>query len=286
MSLYGRDITDRKRAETQLRLRAGALESAANGIALTDAKGTILWVNRAFAAMTGYAVEELIGGNPRILKSGQHDEAFYRNMWQTISGGRVWHGELVNRRKDGTLYDEEMTITPVPDEDGGHYIAVKQDVSGRKARENQLQHLNRTLQAKSNSSRAMLRATDEASYLQEVCRIIVQDCGQAMVWVGYAQDDAARSVLPVAQAGFDEGYLKTLQITWADEERGRGPTGTAIRTGQPSVCRNMLTDPRSALACRRDQARVRILARPSPADGEQGFWRPDDLCAAVRWFLR
>ncbi len=110
-------------------------------------------------------------------------------------------------------------------------------------REEKLQKLNRTLKALNHSSAARMRATEEAAYLHEVCKNIVEDCGHAMVWIGYAGNDAGRSVRPVASAGFEAGYLETLNITYADTERGRGPTGTAIRTGQTSICRNMLTDP-------------------------------------------
>jgi PAS domain S-box-containing protein len=88
-----------------------------------------------------------------------------------------------------------------------------------------------------------MRATGEASFLQEACRIIQEDCGYKMVWVGLAEDDEAKSVRPVAYAGFEKGYLDSLKITWADAERGRGPTGKAIRTGQPQFCQNMQTDP-------------------------------------------
>ena len=102
---------------------------------------------------------------------------------------------------------------------------------------------NRTLRALHNSSQALIRATDEASYLQEVCRIVVEDCGHAMVWIGFAEDDVDKTIRPVAYSGFEEGYLETLRLTWADTERGRGPKGMAIRTGQIAICRNMLTDP-------------------------------------------
>ena len=107
----------------------------------------------------------------------------------------------------------------------------------------ELGRLNRTLKALSDSGQAMTRADDESGYLREVCRIVQRDCGYAMVWIGYAQADAGRTIRPVAQAGFDEGYLETLQLTWADAERGRGPTGTAVRTGRPAACPNMQTDP-------------------------------------------
>ena len=89
----------------------------------------------------------------------------------------------------------------------------------------------------------LVRATDETELLQAVCRLVVEAGGYRMAWVGFAEQDEARSVRPVAQAGFEAGYLETANITWADTERGRGPTGTAIRTGQPVIARNILTDP-------------------------------------------
>ena len=112
----------------------------------------------------------------------------------------------------------------------------------RKLGEAKLQKLNRTLKALSASSRAMMHAVDEQKYLEEVCRNFVRDCGYELVWIGFAEDDENKSVRPLAQAGFEEGYLDTLNISWADNERGRGPTGTAIRTKKPCICADMLTD--------------------------------------------
>ncbi len=110
----------------------------------------------------------------------------------------------------------------------------------------ELRRRNRTLHALGHSNRALVHAQTEAELLEEVCRIIVHDCDYAMVWIGYAENDEARSVRPVASAGFEAGYLETLHVTWADTERGRGPTGTAIRTGRPCQCTDMLTDPKFA----------------------------------------
>ncbi len=107
----------------------------------------------------------------------------------------------------------------------------------------ELLQLNRTLNAHSKSSKAMMRVADEMQYLNEVCKIIVEDCGHRMVWVGYAQNDREKSVKSVASYGIDEDYIEHLNITWEDTERGRGPTGTAIRTGKAVQCKNMLTDP-------------------------------------------
>jgi len=134
------DITGRKSIEEHLRVQTTALDAAANAIVITDYNGTIQSANPAFTALTGYTAQEVVGQNPRILKSGKQDEAFYRNLWQTISSGQVWNGELTNRRKDGSLYVEEMTITPLRNADGviARYIGIKQDVSGRNRAEAKL----------------------------------------------------------------------------------------------------------------------------------------------------
>ncbi|MCE0499231.1 MAG: PAS domain S-box protein [Methylacidiphilales bacterium] len=133
------NVTERKRVEAQLRLQSSALEAAANSIVITDSKGIVEWANAAFTTSTGYSVPEAIGKNPRLLKSGKQDEKFYQNLWKTISSGKVWHGEVINRRKDGTLYNEEMTITPIRNPAGEieHFIAVKQDITERKKSEAQ-----------------------------------------------------------------------------------------------------------------------------------------------------
>ena len=132
-----RDITERKRTEAALGLLNAALDAAANTVVIADPSGNITWVNAAFTALTGYTAQEVMGKNMRILKSGKQEEAFYRNLWQTISSGQVWRGELINRRKNGSLYTEEMTVTPVRHGDGtiARYIAIKLDVSERKQAE-------------------------------------------------------------------------------------------------------------------------------------------------------
>jgi two-component system, cell cycle sensor histidine kinase and response regulator CckA len=128
----------RASAEQQLRLQAAALEAAANAIIITDSTGKILWVNQAFAKLTGYSIEDAMGNNPRILKSGEHDPDFYRDLWSTIQSGEVWRGEIRNRRKDGSLYIEDMTITPVMS--GGlptNFIGIKHDITEQKKLEAQ-----------------------------------------------------------------------------------------------------------------------------------------------------
>lgn len=127
-----------------LHLRNAALHFVANAMVITDISGRITWANHAFSELTGYAVSEAIGHNfNELLKSGHHDGTFYAAMWQHVLAGKVWHGELISRRKDGTLYYDEMTITPVRDPDGQitHFIALKLDISARKAAEHDLQNM-------------------------------------------------------------------------------------------------------------------------------------------------
>jgi PAS domain S-box-containing protein len=126
--------TERLMAEEKLRLLTSALEAAANSITITNSQGRILWVNSAFSKLTGWFADEVIGQDLRILKSGRHPPKFYADLWGTITAGKAWHGELVNKRKDGSLYREEMTITPVCDANGAiqNFIAIKLDITERK----------------------------------------------------------------------------------------------------------------------------------------------------------
>jgi len=134
------ELAERRRLEEKLQLQAAALESAANAILITDREGKILWVNPAFTQVTGYAADEVLGENPRILKSGRHPPEFYEHVWKTILAGQVWHGEMVNQRKNGSLVYEETTITPVRDAGGGisRFVAIKLDVTEKRNIEEQL----------------------------------------------------------------------------------------------------------------------------------------------------
>ncbi len=125
------DITERKQAESERKLLTTAIEQAAETVIITDTQGNIQYVNPAFESITGYTRAEALGQNPRFLKSGQQDAAFYRTLWSTIDGGNTWCGRLINKRKDGTNYTEEAAISPVRNEAGVivNYVAVKRDVT-------------------------------------------------------------------------------------------------------------------------------------------------------------
>ncbi|MDH3237314.1 MAG: PAS domain S-box protein, partial [Deltaproteobacteria bacterium] len=124
------DITDRKKSEETLLRLATAVEQSAEIIMITGVNGSIQYVNPAFERVTGYHRDEVIGENPRILKSGRQDPSFYEELWETLIRGDVWSGVFQNLRKDGTLYEEEAVISPVRDGSGEviNYVAVKRDV--------------------------------------------------------------------------------------------------------------------------------------------------------------
>ena len=133
------DISQRRQAQNERERLLSAVEQAGEAIFITDTQGTIEHVNPAFEAVTGYTREEVVGRNPRILKSGKQGDGFYRELWETISGGETWQGRFVNRRKDGTFYSGEATISPVHDGAGNivNYVAVQRDITHELAMEEQ-----------------------------------------------------------------------------------------------------------------------------------------------------
>lgn len=135
-----RDVTAQQQNENERDKLIAALQQTDEVVVITDLGGTIEFVNDAFTRITGYSKEEALGQNPRILQSGKHDRQFYENLWDTIVGGKTFKGRMVNKRKDGSLYTEEASISPVIASDGSivNYVAVKRDISSKLALEQQL----------------------------------------------------------------------------------------------------------------------------------------------------
>ncbi len=137
------DITERKRAEEQLHTLSRAVEQSPVSIVITDPTGAIEYVNPRFCELTGYTADEVRGKNPRVLKSGEMPPERYRDLWQTLTEGREWRGEFHNRKKNGELYWEFASISPILDEAGRttHFLAVKEDITARKQAEAERQRL-------------------------------------------------------------------------------------------------------------------------------------------------
>lgn len=233
-ALAQQELAERQRAQERLRLESAALESAANAIVITDKQGQIVWVNPAFTRLTGYTFDEAVNQNPRVLKSGQHDATFYKNMWETILAGQVWHSEVVNRRKDGSLYTEEMTITPVRDERGEitHFIAVKQDVTRRKQLEQQLQQSLTRRGYQVQVSTEIAQEIAAAPALDELFRRVVTLIKERL---GYYHAQIFRYEPALNAVVLVTGYGEAGQKMLARGHRlpmGRGVVGVAAATGR------------------------------------------------------
>lgn len=160
-----------------------AVLSVVNGVVITNSDGAIEWVNPAFTTLTGYTFDEVKGKNPRILKSGKLDSQLYVDLWNTITQGNVWRGTLINKRKDGVLYHEEMTVTPVSLADGTkHFIAVKQDVTKRVEAEERLVESERQYRSVFESSPEVILLLSTRGTVQKINARVYD-------WLGYEPDE-------------------------------------------------------------------------------------------------
>ena len=240
-------------------------------IAVLDRDRNLVQVDEALLGRLGLNREECLGRPCYELLHGTDGPPENCPLTASERDGRTHVAEVGIERLGG---EHRVRTTPVLDAGGGVTGAVHliQDLPDRRRRDRGLQQLGRMVQALSRSSQAMTRASDLPGYLEQVCRIVVEDCGCSMVWVGFKEADPERSIRPMAWSGFEEGYLAGLRLSWADSERGRGPTGTAIRTGAPAVCQDLDTDPR--FSPWREEARARGFASSAALplmDGGEAF---------------
>ncbi len=178
-----RDITGRKQTEDTLRKLSSAVEQSANSIIITDADGHIEYVNPKVIQTTGYTVEEIIGQNPRLFKSGHTPPEEYKRMWETITAGDEWEGEFHNKRKNGELFWESASISPIRDELGTiiHYLAIKEDITERKQAQDALRASEERLRAVVSGTPIILFTLDT-----EGCFTLIQ--GQGLKILGLEQD--------------------------------------------------------------------------------------------------
>ncbi|MDD4927799.1 MAG: EAL domain-containing protein [Gallionella sp.] len=229
-------VIERIRIQDELRLKDIALNAAASAVVITDKEANVEWANQSFCDLTGYSLSEVKGNClNEFVKSGEQSPLYYEELWQTILAGREWRGELVNRRKDGTLYHQEMTINPVLNEAGEilHFVSVKQDITGRKLSEEKNRRISNLYAALSQCNQAIVRCTTEAELFVEICRCAVEFGGMKMAWIGRL-DEVSGQVVPVASFGEGTEYLEGIEISVdIDDLAGGGPTGTAIRENKP-----------------------------------------------------
>jgi len=193
-------------------------------------------VNPAFLRVTGLRSEAVVGKTVNEVIPEPSLTMFLEKNRQSIKEHALVRWEEVADYPAGRL-TAEVSIAPVFDDKGkcAHLVGAAHDITERKRTEEVLYRLNRELQAICSCNQVMVRSQDEQSLISEICRIICDEAGYRMAWVGYAENDDAKTIRPGAWAGFEDGYLVEADITWADGERGRNPSGTAVRTGK-TVC--------------------------------------------------
>jgi len=247
--LVFRDAAGKRVAEMELR------QSEQRFRTLMELSPDAIWVNRddrielvnsqGLRLLGASRADQVEGRSPfEIYHPDCHD--LVRGRLAAVRDGTSVHlSEETVIRLDGALRQVEVACAPFTDARGQAVQVVLRDITRRRQRDQELERLNRALRALTKSNQALMRSESipEQDYLKEICDIFIQDCDHAMVWIGFKEDDPARSIRPAAWAGFDQGYLDTLRLTWADDDRGRGPTGTAIRTGRPCLCADMEGDP-------------------------------------------
>jgi len=227
--------------ESEARYRS-LFENSLDGALLTTPDGAILTANPEAQRILGYSEEELcrIGRNGLVDLSDPRLPAALAERELT---GR-FRGELTLIRQDGSRFPAELASLVFKDDQGQALTSmVVRDLSSAKEAEARILRISRAWHTLSQCNQLLARATDEAGLLRELCQLLVSLGGYPVAWVGYAEQDAACSVRPIAVAGDDRGYVATLGISWADTERGHGPTGTAIRERRPVAARDIQNDP-------------------------------------------
>ncbi|MBX7257175.1 MAG: PAS domain-containing protein [Candidatus Hydrogenedentes bacterium] len=216
-----------------------------DAVTITDAHGVILYVNRAFTELTKYSPEEILGKTPRVLKSGRHDGFFYKNMWARLLAGYVWQGEVINRKKDCTLYVNNVTITPFKDEAGqiSHFIAVRQDVTRNWLVDQESRRRQESVEIPSQIEALANQASTKETLYQGVLRIVLslsEFKGESR-GVIFEADPAKRVLRLVATSGkFSKAFLEDE----ATVPFGQCLCGRAAIELKVLVCENCHTDAR------------------------------------------
>ena len=279
---YERDMALRE-TRREKEFLAGVLERASQPFAVGYPDGRLGLCNRAYEQLTGYSAEELRTLDwASKLTPPEWYELERQKLEELQLGGQPVRYEKEYVRKDGTRVPIELLVHFVRDAGGepDYYYSFLTDITQRKQKELELRRLNRTLDALRHSSEAMTRAKSEKDYLSQVCQIITHDCGHAMVWIGYAEADEAKTVRPVAHSGFEEGYLESLQHYLGGQRTGTRPH----RHGHPHRQARRLPEhadgsPVCALAGRCHQTGLRFIHRCPPPGCRQTFRRGHHLRA-------
>jgi PAS domain S-box-containing protein len=246
------DITEQRQAQEAAeeirRQQEAILSNIADMAWLKDRESRYIAGNDTLAKACGVAPGDLMGKTDLDIWPPELALKYLQGDEEVMQTGKRQRLEEPVANVQGNLVWVETIKTPIFNERGEVIgtAGLARDVTERRRMEEALRKLGRALKAVTECDQALLRAHNEAELLSEVCRIIVEVGGYLMAWVGYAQQDEEKNVQPMAHEGFEEGYMRTFKITWANKPRGRGPVGMAIRTGKPAVTRDTQTDPHFA----------------------------------------
>lgn len=249
------DIAEPKRAEEALKKSEERFRRLAENaqdviyrMSLPD--GKYEYMSPAALSVFGYSPEECYE-NPKFIKQIMHPDwsGYFEDQWENLIKGNVpptYEYQIIHKSGEVRWVNQRNIL--VRDSEGKPVAieGIVTDITQRKKVESELVDVNRSLRMVSEVNQALIHIEDEEKLLNETCRIAVEIGGYRMAWVGFAEHDEAKTVRVAAKMGFEEGYLEKANITWADTERGRGPTGVAIRTGEVRISRNMWEDPEAA----------------------------------------
>jgi len=269
----GNDITEFRRSQEAAKASEEQFhrlfDTIADAVFIHDINGRILQVNRTARDRLGYSKEELLKMSVEDINTVEFAELMHERTKTILQQG---HGvfESAHICSDGTVIPVEVSARTIQYSDNSAIISVARDISERKRAEQLLESTNRALRILSAVDEAVVRADNEYRLLQRICQIIVDEGGYRMAWIGYAEKDEGKTIRPMAYAGHEEGYLQGIHISWADNESGFGPTGTAIRTGKPCFVHDILHDPKFALWRQRAYKRgyASSIALPLKSNGE------------------
>ena len=234
------DISDKKKYEDKIKLYKDVFDNSRDAIAIIDPMGFYLEQNAAHKELIGYPDDELKGMTPAVHLG----EKTFNDIAEALEQDGFYRGEVVSMKKNGEEAFIDLSSFPVmtAESDVAFFVSIKRDITDRKRAESKILHLDSLLRSVFEINRLITRENNMDNIFDGVCDITHKVRGYHFVWIGLIAVEHKR-VLPKAQSGFESGYLKDVVITWDDSPTGRGPTGTAIKTGKTSVMRDILADP-------------------------------------------
>lgn len=245
----GKDVTEQRRTEAELRdseaRYRSLIENSSDIVTFLDRDGIARYTSPSIERLLGYGQDELVGQNVFTLVHPDDLPRLQQAFARAVENpSMAQHAEHRFKDKDGVWrYLESFGKSLHDDSAAGGLVVNSRDIGARKHMEESLRKANRALRTLSACNESLVHAMDEGELLNAICETIVTTGGYRFAWVGYAERNEEKSVRPIAHAGHEVGYLQSINASWNDNDRGRGPLGTAIRTGTPCVTHDISADP-------------------------------------------